>query len=214
MAAHRSLSAHMGNFVKHLIENYGTVGLLVVIFVESGILPAPLPGDSLLFLAGFYASTKAGSDLPHLNLATVVIGSIVAAILGAQIGYGIGARWGTRLFTEKAKIFKLKYLHQSHDFFERRGPAAVVLARFIPFVRTIVPMLAGASTMKARAFTIANVIGALIWAGGISLLGFFLGDHISESLVEPVTVLIVLISLVPPYLEYRKHKRQQQQPQA
>lgn len=201
----------MGNFVKHLIENYGTIGLLLVIFLESGILPAPLPGDSLLFLAGFYSSTKAGSDLPHLNLATVVIGSIVVAIAGAQIGYLIGVRFGTRLFTEDAKIFKLKYLHQSHDFFERRGPAAVVLARFVPFVRTIVPMLAGASTMKARAFTFANVLGAVIWAGGISLLGYFLGDHISESLVEPVTALIVLLSLIPPFLEFRKHQREQRE---
>ncbi len=195
--------------MRHLIENYGTVGLLLVIFLESGLLPAPLPGDSLLFLAGLYSSTHAKSGDPHLNLAVVVIGSIIAAIVGAQIGYHLGERYGIKVFKPGAKIFKERYLHQSHAFFVRRGAAAVVLARFVPFVRTIIPLLAGASEMKTRAFTAANVIGAVIWAGGISVLGYFLGSHISESLIEPLTAGIVLLSLIPPALEYRKHKRSQ-----
>ena len=82
----------------------------------------PLPGDSLLFLAGFFASTKAGGNDPHLNLAAVTIGSFVAAFLGAQIGYGIGWLWGTNVFKPDARIFKTKYLDRSHEFFERRGP--------------------------------------------------------------------------------------------
>ncbi len=200
----------MSQLVRNLIENYGAIGVLLVIFLESGILPAPLPGDSLLFLAGFYATTKGAHDLglKHpLSLALVVVGSTICAIIGAQIGYGIGVRFGFRLFKQDARFFKAKYLSQSHDFFERRGGIAVILARFIPFVRTVIPMLAGAGTMKARTFIIANITGAVLWAGGISLLGYFLGSHISESLIEPVTAGIVLLSLVGPFLEYRKHKK-------
>src|SRR5438034_6238924 len=83
---------------KHLIETFGTIGLFAIVFVESGLLPAPLPGDSLLFIAGFFSSTKAGGSDPHLNLLLVVVGAFVAAALGAQVGYWIGARYGTRLF--------------------------------------------------------------------------------------------------------------------
>jgi membrane-associated protein len=197
----------MGSFAKSVIDNWGTWGLLFVIFIESGILPVPLPGDSLLFLAGFFASTSAHSHDPHLNLVAVALGSFVVAVLGAQIGYMIGALWGTKLFKPDARIFKTKYLERSEEFFARRGPAAVVLARFVPFVRTIVPLLAGTSEMKLRTFTLANVIGAAIWTIGISLAGYALGSHISESWIEPITVLIVAISLIPPYFEWRKHRR-------
>ncbi len=196
----------MGSFAKSVIDNWGIWGLLAVIFIESGILPVPLPGDSLLFLAGFFASTNAGSNNPHLHLAPVVFGSLVAAIIGAQIGYAIGAVWGTRLFTRDARVFKPKYLERSQVFFDRRGAPAVVLARFVPFVRTIVPMLAGASSMKHRTFAIANVVGAAAWTVGIALLGYWLGSHVGEQWIEPITVLIVAVSLVPPFFEWRKHK--------
>src|SRR3954465_8449285 len=109
---------------KQLIETFGTIGLILVIFVESGVLPAPLPGDSLLFIAGFFSSTEAGGDDPHLNLAVVAIGAFVAAILGAQLGYFIGSRFGTRLFKPDAKLFKTEYLERSREFFEDRGPSA------------------------------------------------------------------------------------------
>ena len=144
---------------KHLIETFGTIGLLLIIFVESGVFPAPLPGDSLLFIAGLFSSTSAASNDPHLNLAVVVIGSFVCAVAGAQIGYWIGARFGTRLFRPDARFFKTEYLERSHAFFDRRGAGAVVLARFIPIVRTIVPIFAGMSSMSTRAFTTANEIG-------------------------------------------------------
>ncbi len=198
----------MGSFARNVIENWGTIGLLVVVFVESGLLPVPLPGDSLLFLAGFFCSTKAGSHNPHLNLASVAIGAFIVAVVGAQLGYGIGAQWGTRIFKPDAKIFKTKYLEKAQEFFDRRGAFAVVLARFVPFVRTIVPMLAGASSMKLRVYSAANVIGALLWAVGVSLLGYLLGSHIGESWVEPITVGIVTLSLIPPFLEWRKHRAQ------
>jgi len=196
---------------RDLIDTFGTAGLLLVIFLESGVLPLPLPGDSLLFIAGFFCSTSVHGKDPHLNLGVVVIGSFLAAVAGAQVGYYIGRIFGTALFKPDARIFKTKYLEQAHAFFEERGNRAVVIARFIPFVRTIVPMLAGAGRMTQRAFFTANVIGAALWAGGISLLGFFLGKQIGEDNIDhyllPLVALIIFLSLIPPFLEWRKHKR-------
>lgn len=196
---------------KHLIETFGTIGLFAIVFVESGLLPAPLPGDSLLFIAGFFSSTKAGGNDPHLNLLLVVLGAFVAAVLGAEVGYWIGKRYGTRLFKPDARLFKTEYLERSQEFFERRGAGAVVLGRFIPFVRTIIPMLAGASRMRQRAYTIANVIGAAIWAVGVTLLGYFLGKSIGAANIDkyllPIVALIIVLSLIPPFLEWRRHRR-------
>ena len=191
-----------------LIETFGTIGLILVVFVESGLIPVPLPGDSILFLAGAFCAVKQHSNDPHLNLAAVVVGSFVAAVAGAQIGYLIGHHYGTRLFKPHARIFKTEYLEQAQDFFDKRGPRSVVLARFIPFVRTIIPMLAGTGRMHARRFAIANVIGASIWAVGISLLGYWLGKSIDiDKYIYPIVAVIIVLSLIPPFLEYRKHKR-------
>ena len=193
---------------KSLIETFGTIGLLLVVFVESGLIPAPLPGDSILFLAGAFSATSAHSNDPHLNLGVVVIGSFVAAVAGAQLGYWIGSRFGTRVFTADARFFKLEYLERAQVFFDKRGAGAVVLARFIPFVRTIVPMLAGAGKMPTRKFVSANIIGATIWAVGVSLLGFWLGKSIDiDKYLYPIIAGIIVLSLIPPLLEWRKHRR-------
>jgi len=190
-----------------LIETFGTIGLLLVVFVESGIVPAPLPGDSILFLAGAFSATSANSNDPHLNLVVVVVGSFVAAVAGAEIGYWIGDRFGVRLFKPDARFFKTDYLERAHVFFEERGARAVVLARFIPFVRTIVPMLAGTSDMPHRKFFTANVIGAAIWACGISLLGYWLGKSIDiDKYIYPIVAVIIVLSLIPPFIEWRKHR--------
>jgi membrane-associated protein len=192
---------------RDLIETFGTAGLILVVFVESGLIPVPLPGDSILFLAGAFCATTKASD-PHLNLAVVVLGSFVAAVAGTQIGYAIGRHYGIRLFKPDARIFKTEYLEQAQDFFDKRGPRSVVLARFIPFVRTVVPILAGTGRMPARKFAIANVIGATIWAVGISLLGFWLGKSIDiDKYIYPIVAVIIVLSLIPPFLEYRKHRR-------
>jgi len=193
---------------RDLIETFGTIGLILVVFVESGLLPVPLPGDSILFLAGAFCATSAHSKDPHLNLAAVVIGAFVAAVVGAQIGYLLGHHFGTRLFKPHARFFKTAYLEQGQDFFNRRGPRSVVLARFIPFVRTVVPILAGTGRMPARKFAIANLIGASIWAVGISLLGFWLGSSINiDHWIYPIVAVIIVLSLIPPFLEYRNHRR-------
>lgn len=192
---------------KHLIDTFGLVGLLVVIFLESGIFPAPLPGDSLLFTAGLFAATNQF----NLNIVAIAVGAFVAAVAGAQIGYEIGERFGTKLFKPGARFFKPEYEARSHEFFERQGPKAVILARFIPFVRTVAPVMAGVSEMRRRTFFLYNVIGALIWAVGLSVAGFFLGDHIKnvDRYLLPIVAVIVIVSLIPPALEYRKHRNAQ-----
>jgi membrane-associated protein len=193
---------------RDLIETFGTIGLILVVFVESGLIPAPLPGDSILFLAGAFCATSAHSNDPHLNLAVVTLGSFLAAVAGAQIGYVLGHRYGTRLFKPDARLFRTEYLERAQEFFDARGPRAVSLARFIPFVRTIVPMLAGAGRMPARKFAVANVVGAAIWAIGISMLGFWLGKSINiDKFIYPIVAVIIVLSLIPPYLEYRRHRR-------
>jgi membrane-associated protein len=192
---------------KDLIETFGTIGLILIVFVESGLLPVPLPGDSILVLAGAFCATSKPGD-PHLNLAAVLIGTLIAAILGAQIGFALGQRYGTRLFKPEARIFKTVYLERAQEFFDRRGPRAVVIARFVPVVRTIVPMLAGAGHMPRRKFATANVIGAVLWTVGITMLGYVVGKSISiDKYILPVVAVIIVLSLIPPFLEYRRHKR-------
>jgi membrane-associated protein len=199
----------------HLINTYGAAGVLLIVFIESGLLPVPLPGDSLLFLAGLFASTSATADHPHLNLLVMVIGSFALAVLGGEIGYWIGSRFGTRLFKPGARFFKPEYETRAHEFFERQGPKAIVIARFVPVVRTIMPILAGTSEMKARVFLIYNTIGAAIWAVGFTLLGYTVGDHIGAKNVEKydylIVFVIVVLSLIPPAIEWRKHRREQAQ---
>ena len=191
---------------KHLIDTFGLAGLLVIIFLESGLFPAPLPGDSLLFTAGLFA---AADNKYGLHILPIALGAFVCAVAGAQIGYEIGERFGTKLFKPGARFFKPEYEARSHEFFERQGAKAVLLARFIPIVRTIAPIAAGISEMKRRTFVVYNVIGAAIWAVGISLAGFYLGKHIKnvDHYLLPIVALIVLLSLIPPALEYRKHRR-------
>ena len=197
---------------KDLIETFGTIGLILIVFVESGLLPVPLPGDSILVLAGAFCATSKPGD-PHLNLAAVLIGTLIAAIAGAQIGFALGRRYGTRLFKPEARVFKTVYLERAQEFFDRRGPRAVVIARFVPVVRTIVPMLAGAGHMPRKKFASANVIGAVLWTVGITMLGYVVGKSISiDKYILPVVAVIIVLSLIPPFLEYRRHKRSQVSP--
>ena len=187
---------------RDLIDTFGTAGLLLVVFIESGLVPAPLPGDSLLFIAGFFCSTKAGGNDPHLNLAVVVLGAFAAALLGAQLGYLLGSRFGTRLFKPDARIFKTEYLERAQVFFDRsgaHGPRAE-LSR------------SGTSRMPQRSFVSANLTGAALWAVGVSVLGFFLGKQIGSDNIDkyllPIVAVIIVLSLIPPFLEYRRHRRQ------
>jgi len=196
---------------EELIRTLGTIGLIFIIFAESGLLLGIIfPGDSLLFTAGLFASTgKFG-----LNIWAVAGGAFIAAVLGAQVGYWIGKKYGPRLFQRPdSRIFKTEYVERSRVFFDKHGSKAIVLARFVPFVRTLAPPMAGMGEMEIRTFTIFNIVGAALWALGVTMLGYFAGDLIPKDKVDtyllPIIGAIILISLIPPLLEYRKHKREQ-----
>ncbi|MBJ7383595.1 MAG: VTT domain-containing protein [Mycolicibacterium sp.] len=202
----------------NLIGYFGTwalVGLLVVVFVESGVLFPILPGDSLLFVAGMLAAGIA-AESEQGNVATVnfqlwqlLVFIPVAAILGAQAGYWIGRNVGTAMFKPNARFLKQKYLDEAHLFFEQRGPFAIVLARFVPIVRTLAPITAGAARMNYGAFAFWNILGAVIWGVGLVLLGFWLGSfEIVQKLLEPIFIGIVLLSVLPIFIEWFKRRRE------
>ena len=193
---------------KHLIETFGTLGLLAIIFAETGLLIGFfLPGDSLLFTAGLLCTS--GGDI-HLNLAVVLPGVFVAAVAGAQTGWWIGHRMGPALFRrEESRFFKREYVDRAAEFFEKGGPRAVVLARFVPVVRTFLNPMAGVAGMPGRRFFTANVVGALLWSVGVTLAGYALGRsvHDVDRYLLPIIAVIVAVSFVPVFLEYRKSRQ-------
>jgi len=207
-----------------LISTFGVIGVLAIIFAETGLLIGFFfPGDSLLFLAGIAASPFANAIFPgvQLNIWALLIGAPVCAIAGAQLGHLLGARYGAKLFDRpNSRIFKPVYVQKAEYYFNRFGPAkAVILARFIPIVRTFLNPVAGVLEMPARQFFVYNVIGGLLWTEGVLLLGYFaarkITDYIPADQIDkyllPLIVLIVLISAIPIFIEvfrnWRQHRR-------
>ncbi len=190
---------------KDLIETFGTLGLLFIIFAESGLLLGLVfPGDSLLFTAGLLASQG------RLNIAVVVVGCFVAAVVGAEVGYFLGRRFGPALFRKPdSRMFKREYVERSREFFERHGAKTIVLARFVPFVRTLAPMLAGIGEMPRRTFVTYNIVGSLMWAVGVSVAGYFLGSTIPDidRYLLPIIGLIIVLSLLFPAIELLRNRR-------
>jgi membrane-associated protein len=197
-----------------LVGYFGTwalVGLLVVIFIESGVLFPVLPGDTLLFVAGMLAAGTAAlpdGDQVNFHLWQLLVFIPISAILGGQVGYWIGRSIGTSMFKPNARFLKQRYLEEAHAFFEQRGPFAIVLARFVPIVRTLAPITAGAARMGYGVFTLYNVIGAVVWGVGLVLLGYGLGQFaIIQKLLEPIFILIALASVTPIFIEWYKRRR-------
>ncbi|HEY6577240.1 MAG TPA: VTT domain-containing protein [Mycobacterium sp.] len=190
---------------------WAMVGLLVVVFVESGVLFPVLPGDTLLFVAGMLAAgTAAQASEVNANfpLWQLLVFVPIAAILGSQVGYWIGRSIGTSMFKPNARVLKQRYLDEAHAFFEQRGPFAIVIARFVPIVRTLAPITAGAARMNYGIFTLFNVIGALVWSLGLILLGYWLGQfEIIQKLLEPIFILIALASVTPIIIEWYKRRK-------
>jgi membrane-associated protein len=197
-----------------LIAAFGVAGVLAIIFAETGLLVGFFfPGDSLLFLAGIAASPFANEIFPgvQLNIWALLIGAPVCAIAGAQVGHLLGARYGRKMFDKpNSKIFKPEYVDKAEYYFNKFGPAkAVILARFIPIVRTFLNPVAGVLEMPARQFFVYNVIGGVLWTDGIVLVGYFLARKITEYIpadqldkyLLPVILLIVLISAIPIFVE-------------
>lgn len=194
----------------HLLSSYGLVGLMLIIFAECGLLVGFfLPGDTLLFSAGLLIAT----GKLDLNVWLVAVLVPLAAVVGNLVGYGIGYQAGPRVFDRpNSRMFKPQYVERSQAFFDKYGAPAVVLARFVPIVRTVATVLAGVARMRFAVYALYSVIGGFVWAAGVILLGYWLG-HIAfvrntvEPLIDPIIIGVVLVSLVPAALHYLRGRR-------
>ncbi len=189
-----------------IIKTGGYLGIAILIFAESGVLLGIFfPGDSLLFAAGLLS---AGGFLSIVPLVLFVVG---AAILGDSVGYWFGVKVGDSLFKRKdSRFFKQEYITRTQKFFITYGGRAIILARFVPIVRTIAPILAGVGTMKYSHFVSYNALGGFLWGAGMVLFGYFLGSIIpnSERYVLPLSLVIVVLSFLPILINYiRNHTK-------
>jgi membrane-associated protein len=198
---------------QQLIGTVGFLGLLAIVFAETGLLLGFfLPGDSLLFAAGYAATAtgakKLGIDTPQVWLVCVAVTAV--AIAGAQTGYFLGRAAGPALFSRPdSRLFKHSYVEKAEEIVERYGAGkAIVLARFIPIVRTFLNPLAGAGNLPLRTFALWNAVGGVLWGTGVTLLGYYLGQvsFIGKNL-EVVAVIVVLLSVLPMAWELRKSRR-------
>jgi len=204
------------NFADDWIRKGGLLVLALIVFAETGLLVGFfLPGDSLLFFAGFLASAAGGRVLPG-GLPVVAVVAFLAAVVGDQVGYLIGRRVGPSVFTRpRSRVFDPDNVFGAQLFFDRHGSKTIILARFVPVVRTFTPVIAGVGRMKYRTFVSFNLIGGFIWAVGVTTLGFYLGNvAFIKNNIELVAVLIVAISVAPMAIEYWRHRRRTVVPEA
>jgi membrane-associated protein len=180
--------------IETIIQTGGIILVSLIVFAESGLLVGFfLPGDTLLFGAGLAASQG------ELSLPLLIIAVVMSAIVGDNVGYSIGRRTGHRIFKKKDGIlFKQQYLEKSEVFYEKHGGKTIILARFIPIVRTFAPVVAGASKMSRKRFFAFNVIGGILWGAGMPLLGYFVGNRIPglDKYIEIVIIGVVILSLI------------------
>jgi len=187
-----------------LIKAVGYTGLFGIVFAETGLfLGFFLPGDSLLFIAGFL--TAGG----FFSLPVLLIGLFLSAVLGNMLGYEFGKRVGPKLFSrEDSLIFKKAHALKAQSFYEKHGPKMILLARFMPIVRTFAPIVAGIANMKYPVFFLYNVIGAFIWTVGLVLLGYFLGNILDvDKYLLPIILVIIFLSFLPALTAYIREKR-------
>ena len=200
---------------KTIILDLGLAGVLGILFVETGLLVGLLfPGDSLLFIAGVAASGSAAAILggAHLSVAGLFIGAPIATILGSQLGYFLGLRFGRPLFNRpNGRFFTQERVAATEKWLKKYGPGrAIVLARYIPVVRTLINPLTGIVRVPAKTFFIWNVIGGILWSDGIILLGYLLGEKLRGSIDKyllPVIFLIIILSLLPLALQIFREVR-------
>ena len=195
---------------EQLLRNLGPSAFgvsLAVIFAECGLFTFFLPGDSLLFTIGLAIQNPQELIDLHVNIVVACIALTAAAFLGNVVGYEIGRAVGRPLYSHGGRLLKPEYFDKSHAFFEKHGNKAIVLARFVPVVRTFITAVAGVSKMDRRKFFTYSFIGALLWATGVTLLGYFLGQiAFVGKHIEVMLILIVLLSLVPVAVEYVRHR--------
>jgi membrane-associated protein len=203
------LFLHLDKHLNILVERYDTwvyAILFVIIFCETGLVVTPfLPGDSLLFVAGTLCKLSAN----HLNIALLTLLMIAAAVLGDAANYSIGQFFGRTLFRNpKSKIFRQSYLDRTHRFYEKYGGKTIILARFVPIVRTFAPFVAGMGKMTYRRFALFNISGGAMWATIFLMLGYFFGT-ISwvQTHLQVLVVAIIIISVMPAVIEFVREKR-------
>lgn len=169
-------------------------GILIIVFIETGLLFPILPGDSLLFTGGLLAEAH-----PPVNIWVLIVAVPLVAIAGDQTAYFIGRRIGPALFRkEDSRFFKKRYVTESHEFFEKYGPFTIILARFVPIVRTFTPVIAGVSKMRYPVFLGFDIVGGFSWGASVTLLGFFLGNiPFVKNHIELMILLIVFLSILP-----------------
>ncbi|MFN8050473.1 MAG: DedA family protein [Acidimicrobiales bacterium] len=196
---------------QHLLETYGNWAVVAVIFAECGLfIGFFLPGDSLLFLAGFFSASSKFGIWPWWVLLPSLF---VAAFVGDQCGYMLGTRIGPALFDKPdARIFKQKYVRMAHEYLEERGKIAIPLSRFVPVVRTFMPIVVGVSEIPYRTYALLDAIGAFVWAVGVTAIGVLVGTFTDKTInidkyLLPVVAVVVLLSLLPVALEVRRKRR-------
>ncbi len=196
---------HLDVYLKQAIQTYGSYTyllLFVIVFCETGLVVTPiLPGDSLLFAAGTFAALDA------LNVWYLYLILAVAAILGDTVNYSVGHFLGREAFEKYPRIFKKKYLDRTHAFFERYGGKTIIIARFVPIVRTFAPFVAGAGSMTYLKFISYNVIGGLAWVAVCIFSGYFFGNiPIVKKNFTIVILVIIFLSITPTIIEYLRHR--------
>jgi membrane-associated protein len=196
---------HPGEVIKEIVDNYGNWAygfLFLIIFVETGLVIMPiLPGDSLLFMVGAFASQEI------FNLWYSIALLFIAAVTGDTLNYMIGKKIGPVVFEKNYKFIKKEHLLKAQTFYEKHGAKAIILARFVPIVRTFAPFIAGVASMNYSKFISYNIIGGAIWVVGVTLLGFFLGEIPAiKNNFEKVVLLIVFISILPIIIEFFKSR--------
>lgn len=198
---------HFDKHLTYFVENYGTLTYLLlfaIVFTETGLVIMPLlPGDSLLFVAGALAAQEKG-----LNILIIIPLLIVAALLGDNLNYYVGKRFGNIIRSKERILFlKRSHLQKTEEFYSRYGGKTVVIARFIPIVRTVAPFVAGAGSMNYKSYIRYCIGGAILWVAGISLLGFAFGNQdFVKNNFEIVIFAIIFISILPPIIEVLRHK--------
>jgi len=201
--------------VESWLQSGGLLILATIVFAESGLLIGFfLPGDALLFIAGFLTSAAGPialnvkpDSLPSLPIVAIVV--MLAAVVGDQVGFLFGRKVGPSLFQrEQSRFFKPTHVHKAHDFLETHGPKTIVMARFVPIVRTFAPIVAGVAKMDYRTFVTYNIAGGVLWGAGLTTLGHYLGDvSWIKNNIEVASLAIVFLSLLPMILEILKHRR-------
>lgn len=190
--------------LRSLIQTIGYLGVFLIVFIESGLLVGFFfPGDSLLFTAGFLSSQG------YFDILVLIAGCFASAVLGDSIGYLIGSKFGKKLYEqEKSFFFRKDHLIKSQKFYKKHGGKTIILARFMPVIRTFAPVVAGLADMKYSTFLTFNIVGGVLWAIGITLTGYFLGSTIPnvDKYLLPIVGLIILLSVAPGIIHIMKER--------